>query len=80
MKTKLSPKLITIETQCGNLYKANSCWEKVKTEQFCYGTVLEPNTKKLCNSPSFLTHTHTTLSAKWFGNYRILAINVADEF
>jgi hypothetical protein len=76
----LSPKLITIETQCRNLYKAKSSKEKAKMEKFCYETILEPNTKKLGNSPSFLTHTHTTLSAKRFRNYRILKINVAAEF
>jgi hypothetical protein len=80
MKTLLSPKLITIETQCGNLHKANNGKEKVKTELFCYETVLEPNTKQLSNSPSFQTHTHMTLSTKWFRNYRILTINVAAEF
>jgi hypothetical protein len=80
MKTLLSPKLITIKTQCENLYKAKSSKEKVKMEQFCYEPVLEPNTKKFGNSPRFLTHTHTTLSAKRFGNYRILTINVAAEF
>jgi hypothetical protein len=80
MKTLLSPKLITIETQCGNLHKANSGKEKAKIELFCYETVLELNTKKFSNSPSFLTHTHTTMSTKWFRNYRILTINVAAEF
>jgi hypothetical protein len=72
--------LITIETQCGNLYKPNISKEKAKTKQFCYETVLERNTKKLDNSPSFLSHTHMALSAKWFGNYRILTINIAAEF
>jgi hypothetical protein len=72
--------LITIETQCGNLHTANSSKEKDKTEQFCCDTVPELNTKKLGNSPSFPTHTHTTLSAKWFGNYRILTISIAAEF
>jgi hypothetical protein len=80
MKMLLSPKLITIKTQCGNLLKANSSKEKAKTGQFCYETVLEPNTKNLGNSLSFLTHTHTTLSAKRFRNYRILTINIAAEF
>jgi hypothetical protein len=49
-------------------------------EQLCYETVPEPNTKNLGNSPRFPSHTHTTLSAKWFENYRILTINVAAEF
>jgi hypothetical protein len=64
MKTLLSPKLITIEMQCGNLHKANSGKKRAKIGQFCYETVPEPNTKKLGNSPSFLTHTYMTLSAK----------------
>jgi hypothetical protein len=79
MKTLLSPKLMTIKKQCGNLYKVNSSKEKVKTEQHCYEIVPELNTKKLGNSPSFLTHTHTTLSAKWSGSYGILTIDVAAE-
>jgi hypothetical protein len=58
----------------------NNSKEKAKTEQFCCETVLEPTTKKLGNSPNFLTHTHTTLSAKQFGNYKSLTINVAAEF
>jgi hypothetical protein len=49
-------------------------------EQFCYQTIPEPNTKKLSSSPSFPTHTHMTLSAKWVGNYGILTIKVAAEF
>jgi hypothetical protein len=61
MKTLPSPKLITIKTQCANLYKANSNKEKVKIEQFYYETVLEPNTKKLGNSPMFLHSLHGTL-------------------
>jgi hypothetical protein len=39
--------------------------------------VLELNTKNLDNSTSFLTITHTTLSAKQFRIYVILTINVA---
>jgi hypothetical protein len=31
-------------------------------------------------SPSFLTITHTTLSAKWFRSYGILTIDAAAEF
>jgi hypothetical protein len=42
--------------------------------------VLELNTKNLANSPSFLTITHMTLSAKWFKSYGIFTINVAAEF
>jgi hypothetical protein len=34
----------------------------------------------MTNSPSFLTITHTTLSAKWFRSYKILTIDVAAEF
>jgi hypothetical protein len=38
------------------------------------------NTKNLCKSTSFLTITHTTLSAKCFISYRILTIDVAAKF
>jgi hypothetical protein len=43
-------------------------------------SVPELNTKKLGNSPSFLTIIHITLSAKWFRSYGILMIDVAAEF
>jgi hypothetical protein len=43
-------------------------------------SVLELNTKNMGNSPSFLTITHTTLSAKWFRSYGILTIDIAVEF
>jgi hypothetical protein len=52
----------------------------VKTELFLKNFVLELNTKKLGNSSSFLTITHTTLSAKRFRRYRILTIDVAVVF
>jgi hypothetical protein len=39
--------------------------------------VPELNTKNLSNSTSFLTITHTTLSAKRFRKYGILMIDVA---
>jgi hypothetical protein len=39
--------------------------------------VPELNTKTLCNSASFPTITHMTLSAKRFRKYRILMIDVA---
>jgi hypothetical protein len=42
--------------------------------------VLKLNTKNLGNSTSFLTITHTTLSAKRFRKYGILMINVAAVF
>ncbi len=42
--------------------------------------VLELNTKNLGNSTSFLTITHTTLSAKRFRKYGILTIDVAAVF
>jgi hypothetical protein len=38
------------------------------------------HTINLGNLPSFLTITHTTLSAKWFRRYGILTIDVAAEF
>jgi hypothetical protein len=40
----------------------------------------ELNTKNLSNSTIFLTITYTTLSAKRFGKYRILTIDVAVVF
>jgi hypothetical protein len=49
----------------------------VKTELFPKEFVPELNTKNLGNSTSFLTITHTTLSAKRFRKYRILTIDVA---
>jgi hypothetical protein len=49
-------------------------------ELFPKDYVLELNIKNLGNSPSFLTNTHTTLSAKWFRSYGILTIDVAAEF
>ena len=42
--------------------------------------VLELNTKNLGNYTSFLTITHTTLSAEWFRKYEILMIDVAAVF
>jgi hypothetical protein len=42
--------------------------------------VLELNTKNLGNSPSFLTITHTPLSARQFRSYGSLTIDVAAEF
>jgi hypothetical protein len=58
----------------------NSSKEKAKTEQLCYETDPELNTKKLKNSPSFLTNTHMTLSFKWFESYGILTIDTTAEF
>jgi hypothetical protein len=49
-------------------------------ELFPKELVPELSTKNLGNSTSFLTITHTTLSAKWFRKYRILTINVAAVF
>jgi hypothetical protein len=46
----------------------------VKTELFGYNSVRELNTKNMSNSPSFLSVTHTILSAKQFRSYRILRI------
>jgi hypothetical protein len=42
--------------------------------------VLELNRKNLGNSTSFLTITHTTMSAKRFRKYRILTIHVIAVF
>jgi hypothetical protein len=52
----------------------------VKTELVQMDSVLELNTKNLGNSPSILTITPTTLSAKRFRSYRILKIDFAAEF
>jgi hypothetical protein len=49
-------------------------------ELFSEEFVLELNTKNLGNSTSFLTITHTTLSAKWFRKSRILTIGVTAVF
>jgi hypothetical protein len=49
-------------------------------ELFPNGFVPELNTKNMGNSTSFLTTTHTTLSAKRFRKYRILTIDVAAIF
>jgi hypothetical protein len=49
-------------------------------ELFPKDSILELNTKNLGNSPSFLTFTHMTLSARWFRSYGILMIDVAAEF
>jgi hypothetical protein len=38
------------------------------------------NTRNLGNSPRFLPITHMTMSAKRFGCYGILTINVTNEF
>jgi hypothetical protein len=43
-------------------------------------SVLDLTTKKLCNSPSFLSVTHTSLSAKWFRSYVIFKIDFTAEF
>jgi hypothetical protein len=48
-------------------------------ELFLKDSVPELNTKRLSNSPSFLTIMHTTLFAKRFGSYRILMIDIAAE-
>jgi hypothetical protein len=42
-------------------------------------SIPELNTKNFSYSPSFLTITHTTLSAKRFKTYGILTIDVASE-
>jgi hypothetical protein len=52
----------------------------VNTDLFPREFVPELNTKKLGNSPSFLTITHMTLSARWFRSYSISMIEVAAEF
>jgi hypothetical protein len=54
--------------------------KKAKTGLFDYDSIMEMNTKNLGNSSSFLSITHTTLSAKRFRSYRILKIDFAAEF
>jgi hypothetical protein len=49
-------------------------------ELFPKDSVPELNTKKLGNSPSFLTITHATMSSRRFSSYGILTIDVAAEF
>jgi hypothetical protein len=48
-------------------------------ELFPKDPVLELSTKKLGNSPSFPTITHTILSTKRFRSYGILTIDVAAD-
>jgi hypothetical protein len=47
---------------------------------FSYNSALKLNTKDMGNSPSFLSVTHTVLSAKRFRSYRILKIDFAADF
>jgi hypothetical protein len=49
-------------------------------ELFLKDSVPDLATKKLGNSHSFLTITRMTLSAKRFRRYKILTIDIADEF
>jgi hypothetical protein len=58
----------------------NNSKEQAKTEVFPKDSVPELNTKKLGISPKFLCITHTTLSARRCGSYRILIIDVAAKF
>jgi hypothetical protein len=58
----------------------NSSKEKAKMELFLKDSVPDLATKKLGNSHSFLTITQMTLSAKRFRRYKILTIDIADEF
>jgi hypothetical protein len=60
--------------------KVNSSKKKVKTELFLMDSVLELNTKNLGSSPSFLTITHTTWSAKRFRCYDISKFDFTAEF
>jgi hypothetical protein len=47
---------------------------------FGYNSVPELNTKNMGNCPSFLSVTHTILSAKRFRSYRISNIDFAADF
>jgi hypothetical protein len=53
---------------------------KSENELFPKDSVPGLNTKKLGNSPRFLTNTHMTLSTKRSRSYGILRINIAAEF
>jgi hypothetical protein len=52
----------------------------VKIGLFSYNSVWELNTKNMDNSLSFLSVTHTILSAKRFRCYRIPKIDFAADF
>jgi hypothetical protein len=54
--------------------------KKTKTGLFSYDSVPELNTKNMGNSPSFLSITHMTLTAKRFRSYRISKIDFAIDF
>jgi hypothetical protein len=58
----------------------NSSKEIVKTELFGHNSVPVLNSKNMGNSPSFLSVTHTILSAKRFRCYRISKIDFAADF
>jgi hypothetical protein len=68
------------EIKYRNWNEANSSKEKVKMGLFSYNSIPELNTKNMGNSPSFLSITHTILSAKRFRSYRILKIDFATDF
>jgi hypothetical protein len=81
MKTLLSPSNHLREIKYRNWNEANSSKETAKTRLFGYNSVPELNTKNMGNSPSFLSVTHTILSAKQFRSYRISKIDfAADSF
>jgi hypothetical protein len=52
----------------------------VKSGLFGYNSVWKLNSKNMGNSPSFLSVTHTILSAKRFRSYRILKIDFTANF
>jgi hypothetical protein len=79
-KKVTNPIIKSLKSKYRNLYKANNSKLKVKTELFPKEFVLELNTKNFGNSTSFLTITHTTLSARRFRKYGILMIDVAAVF
>jgi hypothetical protein len=68
------------EIKCRNCNEANRGKETAKTGPFGYNSVLDLNTKNMDNSPSFLSVTHTILSAKRFRCYRISKIDFAADF
>jgi hypothetical protein len=80
MKTLLTPNKSPLKRKYRIWNKANSSKEKVKMSLFGYNSVPERTTKNMGNSLSFLSVTHTTLSAKRFRRYGVLKIDFAAEF
>jgi hypothetical protein len=80
MNALLTPKESLRKNRTEICIKANNRKEKVKMGWFSNDSVPELNPKNLGNSPTFLSVTHTTLSAKQFRSYEILKIDFIAEF